>query len=292
MGLRKMRLSGCVLLWANLLLRLAMDLHAQESVVAAPSEKAGPAVRRFFDRPIDYWQRGLGFDEETKVDPKSDQGRERKPPAGAPAGDWGQVVKLPDGSLSIHELPRQLVDVLEDPSPGKIRAYFEWRLGRTGKILRAAELMKEYRNSGALKPGDGDRQGSLAILAHPKVQEIPASEPRAEAPPPETLSKSPFRVTYFHKQGCPHCDSQDVILTEWLKDKTEGKVQAVEFGMNPELWRAYQVRGTPSLVIEDIGTKKSVFLEGLTRPEALDRALLECRLAGSRDAKVKGETGK
>ena len=287
-----MRHSGCVLLSVSLVLWSTLDLHAQENGSSSPSDKAGPAVRRFLDRPIDYWQRGLGFDEETKAPPKSDPGSERKPQATAAASDWGQVVKLPDGSLSYHELPRQLVEVLEDPSPGKIRAYFEWRLGRTQKILRAAELMKEYRTSAALKPADGDPQGSLAILAHPKVQEIPASEPRAETPPPETLSKAPFRVTYFHKQGCPHCDSQDVILTEWLKDKAESKVQAVEFGMNPELWRAYQVRGTPSLVIEDIGTKKSVFLEGLTRPEALDRALLECRLAGSRDAKVKGESNK
>jgi hypothetical protein len=96
-------------------------------------------------------------------------------------------------------------------------------------------------------------------------------------------------VTYFHKKHCPHCDSQDVILAEWLKDKPEGKLEVVEFGMMPELWQATQVRGTPTLLIQDSATRQTVILEGLSRAEALDRKLSECRAKDSRDTAVKGK---
>lgn len=287
-----MNRSWFVPLVAGLLLRTALELHAQEGPASSPSEKPAESVRRFFDRPIDFWQRGLGFEKEGRADSTGAQDADRKPAAKSQASEWGQVVKLPDGSLTFHELPHQLVEVLENPSPEKIRAYFEWRLERTQKILRAAELMKEYRNSALGKTGDHDPRAAEHSPGPVAVPELPSRDPVGTASAAPAAAKSPFRVTYFHKQGCPHCDHQDLILAEWLKDKSEGKMRVVEFGANPDLWRTYQVRGTPSLLIEDLTSKKTVFLEGLARPEALDRALLEGRLGESRDAKVNGESNK
>jgi thiol-disulfide isomerase/thioredoxin len=255
----------------------------------APVKKPAP-VRRFFDRPIDYWGRGLGYQEESK-------GAGEKPPELRPAparapSEWGQVVTLPDGTLSYHELPRPLVDVLENPSPENIRAYFAFRLSKTQKILRAAELMKEYRASVG---GQAGESAPATPGAPPSLREAPGrpEEKLLQSSPAEKPVKpSPFTVTYFHKKHCPHCDSQDVVLTEWLKDKPEAKLEVIEFGTKPELWQAYQVRGTPTLLIADSTTKETVFLEGLQRAEALDRSLGECRSGNPPGAAPRGEKQK
>jgi hypothetical protein len=274
-------------LWAAAAAFFGSELVAQEGDAQAKKEKP-VLVRRFFDRPIDYWGRGLDFEDESKgaeKDPKRTPGGSAQK---AQPTEWGQVVKLPDGTLSYHDLPRPLVDVLENPSPENIRAYFAFRMSKTQKILRAAELMKEYRASVMGQAGDSAAPAPQAPPEVPKAAGRPEEKPSPPAPPKQPRNQAPFSVTYFHKQHCPHCDSQDVILAEWLRDKPEAKLEVIEFGMQPELWRAYQVRGTPTLLIEDAGTKRTVFLEGLQRAEALDRKLGECRSKGREEAAVKG----
>ena len=84
-------------------------------------------------------------------------------------------------------------------------------------------------------------------------------------------------MTYFHRKNCPHCDTEDQILGQWLRGKPEGRLEVVEFGEKPELWRALGIRGTPSLAIQDPETKKTAFLEGVSGAPALERALAQCR---------------
>jgi hypothetical protein len=191
------------------------------------------------------------------------------------------MVRQQDGSYATHELPRPLVDVLEDPSPDKIRAYFEWKLGRTQKILRAAEAMKEYRSARMPKhesagepveiPADGRGAEAAAKILPPS-----APDPARAGPGPAGSSEA-FTVTYFHRAGCHHCETQDGVLLAWLKDKPQGQVETVEFGNKPELWRQFGVRGTPSLVIQSDASRKPVFLEGLSRETLLDDALRRSR---------------
>jgi hypothetical protein len=263
------------------------DVLGQEGDPPPRKEKT-PVARRFFDHPIDYWGRGLEFEDDSKGSEKTEKSSEAKRVPKRPPSEWGQVVKLPDGTFSYHELPRPLVDVLENPSPENIRAYFAFRMDKTQKILRAAELMKVYRASVLGQTGED----GAPVPPVPSLPREPAGGP-PERPLPsgqsrEAVKPSPFTVTYFHKQHCPHCDSQDVILAEWLKDKPEGKLEVVEFGRMPELWRATQVRGTPTLLLQDSASKQMVLLEGLSRAELLDRKLGECRAKAPEDAAVKG----
>jgi hypothetical protein len=260
---------------------LCRGLPAQEKPGAPKPDVPPPPARRFFDRPIDYWQQGLGFPDdknEKKPAPKTAGPGQPPLPSKPTPSDWGQVVKQPDGSVAFYELPRPLVDVLEDPSPEKIQAYLDWKLTRAQKILRAAQAMKEFKGShaGALEdfPLPLESPGGLPKKARG------ASEPAApaqDAPGPER-PRTPFSVTYFHRSGCPHCDSQDVILRRWLADKPEGKLALVDFGDQPELWQKYRVRGTPSLVIEAKGGSRPVFLEGLSQESELAQALRESSL--------------
>lgn len=254
------------------LLSLVLPLEAQEQANMQVKESPAP-VRRFFDRPIDYWQHGLSYEDVKKPDSAPGAGKPGALPKGSPS-DWGQLVKQADGTMAYHELPRQLIEVLEDPSPEKIRAYFEWKLARTQKILRAAEAMKEYKASQSEGPAP-----ALMPAAPPRVGDAPA-EPgilrKVPSPAPvASPGKVPFTVTYFHRSGCPHCDTQDAILGRWLKDKPEAKLMVVDFGEKPELWQRFRVRGTPSLVLEAVGSDNPVFLEGVSQESELGQALLQ-----------------
>jgi hypothetical protein len=257
---------------------LLLDARAWAQEKPEGDKKDAPcAARRFFDRPIDYWQLGLAFPEEKKPAPKNvGLGQPVLPEKPAPS-DWGQVIKQPDGSFAFHELPRALVDVLEDPSPQKIQAYLEWKLTRAQKILRAAQAMKEYRSSqpGAAEEASLPRADDGEPKRAPGADESPAA-PRAV--PAQEGSRPSFTVTYFHRSGCPHCDSQDLVLKRWLADKPEGKLVVIDFGVQPELWQKYRVRGTPSMVIEAKSTGRPVFLEGLSQDVELTQALRESSL--------------
>ena len=122
-------------------LRFAPGAAAQQPERVVGPQEAPSGHRRFFDRPVDYWQKGLS--QPAPKESESAVGSAEQPniPAWSAGGDWSQVVRQPDGSTAVRELPRPLAQVLEDPSPDKIRAYFEWRWSRMEKILRAAEAM-------------------------------------------------------------------------------------------------------------------------------------------------------
>lgn len=256
---------------ALFLLSLAGPLGAQEQA-SIQAKESPPPIRRFFERPIDYWQHGLSYEDEKKP-ATSPTAKPSTLPKQNPS-DWGQLVKQSDGTMAYHELPRQLIEVLEDPSPEKIRAYFEWKLARTQKILRAAEAMKEYKAS----QSGGPAPAPMSAAALP-VAAVPADPgtPRKVSSPTQVASpgKVPFTVTYFHRGGCPHCDTQDAILGRWLKDKPEAKLIVLDFGEKPELWQRFRVRGTPSLVLEAGGSDNPVFLEGVSQESELGQALLE-----------------
>jgi len=254
------------------ILSLAVPLEAQEQA-SVQAKESPPPVRRFFDRPIDYWQQGLSYEDEKKPASAPGAGQPGALPKHSPS-DWGQLVKQADGTMAYHELPRPLIEVLEDPSPVKIRAYFEWKLARTQKILRAAEAMKEYKAA----QSEGPAPAPMPMAAPPlHLAPVDPGTPR-KAPSPSPVAspgKVPFTVTYFHRSGCPHCDTQDAILGRWLKDKPEATLVVVGFGEKPELWQRFRVRGTPSLVVEAVGSGHPVFLEGVSQDSDLGQALLE-----------------
>lgn len=257
---------GCAIVASFPGLAVAQDLgQAQGSEASAP-------VHRFFDRPVDLWRSGL----ELQNAPEKVRGKERV------GDDWGQIVRLPDGQMAYRELPQPLVRLLEDPSPANVRAYFDWRLERTRKILLAAERVKEYRGSQA--PG---RPGPLAQPAPAPL--IPKPPPRAErqegAPTAEALTS----VLYFHEARCAHCDRQDRVLGPWISDQAAVKLEVVEGGTRPELWRKYRIRGTPSLVFLPASGGEHVLVEGFADQERLERALKECRNSEPAGTEERGE---
>jgi hypothetical protein len=285
--MQTLRPSCALLILALWTFVLDAGVWAQEKTEADQKDAPRPA-RRFFDRPIDYWQLGLAFPEEKKPAPTNAGPGRPGAPGNPPPSDWGQVIKQPDGSLAFHELPRPLVDVLEDPSPEKIRAYLDWKMTRAQKILRAAQAMKEFKSSQA--GGSGEEPLPLAAGGLPKkALGAPLASAAPQAQPAKELARTPFTVTYFHRSGCPHCDSQDLVLKGWLADKPEGKLIVVDFGDQPELWQKYRVRGTPSLAIEAKGSGRPVFLEGLSHEGELTQALRESSLPAPKKSFEGGE---
>ena len=278
--MKLMPIMRALILWLPILVQI---VHAQERESQEKREPAPPNPR-FFNRPVDYWQRGLSYEAPAPAKSQDGHGDSGRPSKSASRNDWTQAVRQQDGSFAYYELPKPLVDVLEDPSPEKIRAYFEWKLGRTQKILRAAEAMKEYR--AGLAPAPGGTAGG--DTAPPAANAVPSGPPAPiEKPAPAGAdgamppTKEGYSVTYFHRAGCHHCETQDAVLAAWLKDKPGIALEVVEFGNKPELWRQYNVRGTPSLLIANKVSRKSIFLEGLSREDVLNQAL---RRAGSSQA--------
>jgi thiol-disulfide isomerase/thioredoxin len=246
--------------------------RGEEPAVPPKPETPVPAGR-FFDRPVDFW--GMG-----SPAPASGRSPSGSPlPGGSSASPpnglhpWGRQIQMTDGSTRTEDLPPLLVQVLEDPSPDNIRAYFEWRADRARKILRAAQKLAEYRQ--ALFP-EVERPDHSAPQTDPGFPEPGAAlGPLAPAPDPAGVpgGTHPTLLLYFHRSGCSHCDTQDALLAQWLKERPEVTLQAIEFGTRPELWKAYQVRGTPSIVLVDRSGGASRFLEGVAGPTDLNRAL-------------------
>jgi hypothetical protein len=247
--------------WVYVLVGSSQSFAAAQDVGQAAKEDAPKPVRRFFDRPVDLWRSGLEFRSASENAREKGKGT---PPAGE---DWGQMVRLPDGQMAYRELPKPLVKLLEDPSAENVRAYFDWRLERTRKILTAAERIKEYRESQA--PRHAPEAQAVAEVRAPEPN------PRGEGQDVSSAAQSPSTVLYFHQASCPHCDRQDRVLAPWISDNAAVKLDVVEGGTRPELWRKYRIRGTPSLVFLPPGGGEQVLIEGFADRDRLDRALKE-----------------
>ena len=266
--------------WAGILATLLASSFGLRAM-AQETVKETSKAHRFFDSPVDFWRRGIKLaPKETPQGEKGHAGQPERPAPGGDPSDWGFSVKLPSGQTAYQTLPERLVQVLEDPTPEKVQAYFEWRLKRTAKILRAAEAIKEYRQE-LLGPPARDE----ASPPSPERPDQVGAPTPLSAKPPQGRSSSSIRLTYFHKKDCPHCDTQDVVLIKWLGRHPDAELQVIEFGERPELWQKHRIRGTPTIVVEDRTGGRPLVLEGLADEKRLDAAL-----AGPRSEPGKGES--
>jgi transposase-like protein len=232
--------------------------HAQEK--RGESESASlPRSTRLFDRPIDYWRTGATFEppkveHPTETDPAAPKIQVRE-------NVWAQPIRMPDGSWTIYVPPRAVLDFLETPSKETAKAYLAWKTEQAEKLRRAFLLLAEAKGeAGGVEPSRGEKESVV------RESEQPGS----------------LVITYFHQKACRHCGSQDEILSKWLTRHPKAKLDLVEGGERPELWKAYQVRGTPTLVLRDLEQGEEETLVGLSDEKRLDDALLRLRAKKSK----------
>jgi hypothetical protein len=212
----------------------------------------GSEPGRYFAKPFDLWKSGLSYE----AGPKSPGDAETLPPRVALRESvWAQPVRTPDGTWMIYVPPRQVLDFLESPSEETARAYLSWKEGQTQKLRKAMEILARVKERGA--PGSLPQAG------------VSTASAGGASPPPDL----PYRITYFKRPSCPHCASQDAVLAEWRKRRPSGTLDVVLPGERAELWQAYGVRGTPTLVVEVGGRNQKQILVGLQSAEALDGVL-------------------
>lgn len=246
--------AAIAVLWLGLL--PSGPVAAQEQ----PRDLPGCASGRYFAKPLDLWKAGLSYE----AGPRSSAPVETLLPRVALRESvWAQPIRTPDGTWMITVPPRQVLDFLESPSEETARAYLAWKESQTQNLRKAMELLARVKETGA--PGD-----------------LPQAL-RPAAPPARTgaLADLPYRITYFKRPSCPHCISQDAVLAEWRKRRPSGTLDVVLPGERPELWQAYGVRGTPTLVVELGGRNQKETRVGLQSAEALDAVLTD--LARGRD---------
>ena len=232
-------------------------LGAAQEVAPDPKgqiAKEGPG--RYFSVPVDFWKAGITLKSPPQLLPAT--------PETAPTrvaireSVWAQPIRTPDGNWMVYVPPKQVLDFLETPSEESARAYLAWKAEQTEKLRHAMLLLAKMKDASA----------------SPSPQEAPGGKAAAKAAPPDF----PFRVTYFKKPSCPHCVSQDAILAEWLTRRSAGKLEVVLPGDRPELWKTYQVRGTPTLVLEAEARGRKEVLVGLQSDEALEATLARLAL--------------
>jgi hypothetical protein len=219
---------------------------AQELVPDSPKEAPG----RYFSKPVDFWKKGAGLTSAPILPDTLDPAPSR---VAVRENVWAQPIRTPDGSWMIYVPPKQVLDFLESPSEETARAYLAWKADKTEKLKKAMLLLARMK--------DAAESGQ------------PASAPDGKASTQPAPSDFPFKITYFKKPSCPHCVSQDAILSEWLARRSAGKVDVVMPGEQPGLWKTYQVRGTPTLVLEVGGPGSNEVMVGLQSEAALEATL-------------------
>ena len=153
----------------------------------------------------------------------------------------------------VYVRPKQVLDFLGIPSKESARAYIAWKAEQTEKLRQAMLLLAKVKEGSALS--------------------APQEAPRESATSKPAPQDFPFQITYFKKPSCPHCVSQDAILAEFLTRRSTGKLDVILPGDRPELWKTYQVRGTPTLILEATGRGRKAVLVGLQSQEALEATL-------------------
>lgn len=225
----------------------ANEAKGQEAPSDGPKEGGG---HRYFSKPVDLWKSGTSLAPAHHARETSDPAPER---VAVRENVWAQPVRTADGSWMIYVPPRQVLDFLETPTEESARAYLAWKAGQTEKLRKAMVLLAKLKDS-----------------APPDSVNASSDEGRAATAAPQDL---PFKITYFKKPSCPHCVSQDQVLSVWLARRPFGQLEVVQPGEQPDLWKAYQVRGTPTLVLEVDGHTRKAVLMGLQSAEALEAAL-------------------
>jgi hypothetical protein len=216
---------------------------AQEVASDTPKETPG----RYFSKPVDLWKTGRSLAPTPQHVDSSDTAPER---VAVRDNVWAQPIRTPDGNWMIYVPPKQVLDFLEAPSEATARVYLSWKAEQSQKLRHAMTLLAKLKNA--------------------TEAPLEASNEAAAKPAPQDF---PFRITYFKKPSCPHCVSQDAVLSEWLARRTSGKVDVVLPGERPELWKAYQVRGTPTLLLEAGSSGRKELLVGLQSEAALEANL-------------------
>jgi glutaredoxin len=217
---------------------------AQEVPAEPPKEAEG----RYFTKPIDFWKTGA-----VRALKPSSTGSSESAPARMAVREnvWAQPIRTPDGSWMIYVPPKQVLDFLESPTEETARAYLAWKAEQTAKLREAMVLLAK------LKTATGE------------TLETPGGKPPIKPAPADTS----FRITYFKKPSCPHCVSQDGVLSEWLARRPQGKVEVLLPGDRPELWKTYHVRGTPTLILESPTHARKEILVGFQSEAALEESL-------------------
>ena len=241
---------------------LAILLVTSIASLASAQEPRPDAPAARLTRPIDFWGKGPSEKSTSTAAVAAEIG-----PGRILLWEtvWAQPIRTPDGNWMLYVPPKPILDFLENPTEESAKAYLAWKKEQAEKLGRAMLLL------GRLKEG----------AAAPKVEG--ASGKPDQARKDESGGAS---LIYFKKPSCPHCISQDAVLTQWLPKHSGIRSQVVLPGEEPELWKSYAVRGTPTLVLRAENGKEEV-LVGLQSEAQLDAALKRSTLPSPSETQTK-----
>lgn len=236
-------------LMATVIAMLGTAAYSQESRGPAPEVSVSQDPGRL-TAPIDFWGKGLGGD---KRSPSSSDALELGPGRILVRETvWAQPIRTPEGNWMLYVPPKPILDFLENPTEESAKAYLAWKSEQADKMGRAMALLARVKAASSAPPiGESSRKSAES-----------GEDPAARS----------ATLVYFKKPTCPHCVSQDGVLTQWLPKHPEVRADIVLPGERPELWESYGVRGTPTLVLRSTGGREEI-LVGLQTDPQLEAAL-------------------
>jgi len=202
-----------LLLLAGISLGVAGGTSTADDTDSAPPPAPSP---RFFGKEyIDYWN-----------SPRPEKAE--SPKTAAPSADpsaaqkrWSEPAVSEDGSIQTYHPPKQVAELLENPTEENARAYLDWQRERMRRIQEAQRILEEVK----LK---------LAIEETSKrIKQTGVST----------------RLDLYVQKGCPHCETQKSILAEFVQRMPEVAVRTVELTENPKLVRELSIESVPTMVL-------------------------------------------
>lgn len=133
--------------------------------------------------------------------------------------------------------PKQVLQFLEEPTKENARAYLAWQQERMNRLKAASEVLREV---------------------------VEESRPK---------STGPIEILYFKRDDCPYCKDEDQVITALVKANPEIKVRTLMPKDEPALWREYDIKVVPSLVVT--GKKSKVLIRGFVPRDDLVQILQE-----------------
>jgi glutaredoxin len=197
---------------------------------------------------IDYWN--SRWAEKAKSEKKSQNGSDHTPAQSR----WSEPAAGEDGQVKTYYPPKQVSELLENPTEENARAYLQWQRERMRRIQEAHRVLEKVK---------------LSLEIDELAKRIKSAGVSV-------------RLDLYVQEGCPHCETQKSILAELVKRMPDLAVRTVELIKNPALVRELSIESVPTMIITTGGS--SVRKVGVVSQSQLVR-LVELLISEPKDEK-------
>jgi len=188
---------------------------ADDTEPQPPPQQPSPG---FFGKDyVDYWN--SSWAEKAKNEKKLENETERD--LTQAQARWSEPAVSDDGTVQTFYPPKQVAELLDNPTEENARAYLQWQRERMRRIQEAQRILEKVKVSLEIeKLGKQIKSSGVSV-----------------------------RLDLYVQEGCPHCETQKAIMADLLKRMPELAVRAIELSKNPSLVRELSIDSVPTMIL-------------------------------------------